>query len=623
MTQQTTSRRDFLKVGGALSSVMFLGGYSAVVFADAAVADAATPAAAVDAVKSSLLNFKAVAASVDDVVHVPEGYTAKVLISFGDKMFANSPEFKDDRTNSGADMAQLFGENNDGMEFYATTNGDGVLAINNEYFNPNTMYSHKEDMPKSADETLKAQNACGLSLIGLKKVGENGMEFDIGSKYNRRVTAHTPMTVSGPAAGHDLLKTAADPEGRIVLGTLNNCSSGKTPWGTYVTCEENFDDFFGADDEAAITNDMKAYGVKPASEYGWEKFDERFNINKTPNEVNRFGYVVEIDPLDPSSTPIKRTALGRFKHENVAMILASDGRVVAYSGDDEVGQYIYKFVSKNAYKEGDRAHNMSLFDEGTLYVAVFDGGAEPLKGTGKWVALTAGQNGLTADKGFATQGDIAVRTRQAADVVGATKMDRPEWIAIHPHNGTVFCTLTNNPERGKKFPLNAANPRENNLYGHIIRWAEAGNDHAAETFTWDIFVLAGNPTVHEADNAHAGTANVNKDNTFNSPDGIGFDSAGRIWIQTDGKYSNKDAYANQGNNSMLVGDPATGEIRRFLTGPKSCEITGIAWANDERTMFINVQHPGEANDSTFPGKGQTPRSSVIMITKNDGGVIGS
>lgn len=604
------SRRGFLKTGSILSGAAFLGGYSPSVFANAAG-------------KSKLLNFKALPAATTDSVRIAEGYNAEVLISFGDKLFPDAPSFKDDRSNKGADYAKMFGENNDGMEFFEINRAGGVLAVNNEYPNHNTLFPHKEDLPKTADEVLKSQNVVGLSLLGLKADGTNKMRFDVNSPFNRRVTAHTPMLVSGPAKGHDLLKTKADPHGKHVLGTFGNCSSGKTPWNTYVTCEENFDDMFGASNAAVINKDMKRYGVQAESGYGWEKFDDRFDLTKNPNEINRFGWVVEIDPLNPNSTPVKRTALGRFKHENVALQVAKNGKVVAYMGDDERGERIYKFVSKNAYKKGDSAHNKDLLDEGTLYVAIFDGGKEPLKGTGRWVALEHGKNGLTKANGFASQADIAIHTRQAADLVGGTQMDRPEWIAVNPLNGMVFCTLTNNSKRGDTFAPNAANPRSDNIYGHIIRWRETGDDHTAETFEWDMYVMAGNPNVYPKGDPRSGSDNITAENSFNSPDGIGFDSSGRIWIQTDGKYSNDGDFAGQGHNSMLCGDPITGEIRRFLTGPKSCEITGIAWAHNERTMFVNVQHPGEKNDSTFPHKGHTPRSSVIMISKKDGRKIGA
>lgn len=606
-----TSRRNFLKVGATLSAATFLGGFSKTI-----LAQEITKA-------SSLMGFNAISASTADNVIVPEGYTARVLLSWGDPLFPNAPAFLDDSSNTSADQALQFGDNADGMQYFDVKDGYGVLAINNEYVNPQHLYQHDQYKAQSAEEVLKAQNAVGLSIVGLQRDGLTGMTFDINSTYNRRITAHTPMIISGPAAAHKDLQTKADPKGMYVLGTQNNCSSGKTPWGTYVTCEENFDDFFGASDEKNITADMKRYGIKSESRYGWEKFDDRFDISKHPNEFNRFGWIVEIDPLNPEHTPIKRTALGRFKHENAALTVAKDGRVVVYMGDDERGEHIYKFITKRAFIEGNTAHNMTLLDEGTLYVGLFEGGDTPNQGHGKWVELTHGKNGLTAENGFESQADIAIYTRKAADHVNATTMDRPEWIAVNPINGKVFCTLTNNSKRGDKFAPNAANPREKNIYGQIIRWEEKGGDHSAETFTWDMYVMAGNPNVYPSHDPRAGSANITKENTFNSPDGIGFDSAGRIWILTDGKYTNTGDFSGQGNNAMLCGDPESGEIRRFLTGPKSCEVTGLTWANNERTMFVNIQHPGEKNDSTFPHTGKTPRSSVIMITKNDGGVIGS
>lgn len=393
---QRHSRRDFLKVGETLSAATFLGGFTQTVLAKEM------------AKASKLMGFKAVPAATADKIIVPKGYTAKVLLSWGDPLFPNAPAFKDDKSNSGADQALQFGDNTDGMEYYPVQDDYGVLVINNEYINPQHLYQHDKYKAQNADEVLKAQNAVGLSLVGLQRDGATGMNFDINSKYNRRVTSLTPMAISGPAAGHKDLQTDADPKAAEILGTNSNCSSGKTPWGTYVTCEENFDDWFGASDEASITDDMNRYGIKAQSRYGWEKFDERFDVSKNPNEFNRFGWVVEIDPLNPEHKPIKRTALGRFKHENAALTVAKNGQVVVYMGDDERGERIYKFVTKNKFIEGNQAHNMTLLDEGTLYVGIFNGGDKPNEGTGQWIELTHGKNGLTAENGFNSQADIAI-----------------------------------------------------------------------------------------------------------------------------------------------------------------------------------------------------------------------
>jgi secreted PhoX family phosphatase len=354
----------------------------------------------------------------------------------------------------------------------------------------------------------------------------------------------------------------------------------------------------------------------------------RFDYKREPNESNRFGWIVEIDPFDPTSKPKKRTALGRFKHENAAYAFTKDKRVVIYSGDDQADDYIYKFVSTNAYVAGNQRANANLLDSGKLYVAKFNDGATTgdFMGTGQWVELNI-TNSAIATYGsytFSNQADVLIHARLAADAVGATKMDRPEWVTVHPTSGEVYVTLTNNSGRAT---TNDANPRTNNIYGQIVRWRETGGDAAALTFDWDIFVLAGNPSVTaNVGTLKAGSSNVTASNTFNSPDGLGFDQFGRLWIQTDGKYSNTGDYANQGNNQMLAADPVTKEIRRFLVGPKDCEVTGLTFTPDGKTLFINIQHPGEsaANASHWPEGGSTlTRSATVIITKNDGGVIGT
>ena len=350
---------------------------------------------------------------------------------------------------------------------------------------------------------------------------------------------------------------------------------------------------------------------------------DRFDYVKEPNESNRHGWIVEIDPFDPKSTPRKRSALGRFKHENAAFALSADKRVVIYMGDDQRDDYIYKFVSDGVFKEG--GDNTALLDAGKLYVARFnDGHADgDYVGGGEWLLLDKASNPtLATDPQFAGQAEVLIHARMAADAVGATKMDRPEWVSVHPKTGEVYVTLTNNDKRKT---VDAANPRPANIYGQIIRWREAGGDAAATKFEWDIFVLAGNPIKYaDRNDAKSGSANITADNTFNSPDGLAFDSAGRLWIQTDGKYSNSGDYVGQGNNQMLCADPASKEIRRFLVGPKECEVTGITFTPDHRCMFVNVQHPGEGGDSHWPDGGKSlPRSATLIITKDDGGVIGT
>ena len=347
-----------------------------------------------------------------------------------------------------------------------------------------------------------------------------------------------------------------------------------------------------------------------------------------PNELNRHGWVVEIDPFDPQSMPVKRTALGRFKHENAALARTDDGRAVVYMGDDERGEFIYKFISRDKIDHKNPKANRDLLDHGTLYVAVFDGGdgnADHPKGQGQWVELSHGKNGLDASNGFADQAQVLIHARLAASVVKATRMDRPEWIVVSPKDGQVYCTLTNNAKRGEDGqPVGGPNPREKNVYGQILRWQPERGEHGAPTFAWDLFVVAGNPVLHGG-TAKGGSANITPQNMFNSPDGLGFDGAGRLWILTDGDSSNGGDFAGMGNNQMLCADPDSGEIRRFMVGPVGCEVTGISFAPDFKTLFVGIQHPGENGGSTFPehlpnGK---PRSSVMAISREDGGIVGA
>ncbi|MBP4041971.1 PhoX family phosphatase [Aeromonas sp. SrichE-2G] len=603
------SRRGFLKGVGAASMVAFF---------------AASPVAqAVAAATRPLLGFQAVPASVADTIVVPPGYKAEVLIAWGDALFPDAPAFA--QSNDAKAQARQFGDNNDGMSFFSLGPDSALLAVNNEYTNYEYLF---EDGGKalSAGAVAKAQAAHGVSLVELARIDGKWQANPKGA-LNRRITATTPMTLSGPAAGHALLKTQADPEGRTALGTFNNCANGQTPWGTYLTCEENFNGYFGSEGKPVLDQRTARYGLAAEDAgFGWYKFDERFDLAKHPQEPHRFGWVVEIDPRDPASTPKKRTALGRFKHENAAFTINQDGRAVVYLGDDERGEHIYRFVSKNKVAPGNDPANRDLLDEGTLYVARFEAREGELKGTGQWLPLVHGEHGLTRENGFADQGEVLIFAREAATRLGATTMDRPEWVAVHPHRAEVYCTLTNNKNRGIKEnqPLDGANPRAENPYGQIIRWRPMGDDHGSDSFEWDLFLLAGNPGVHK-EGLMAGSANIHPDNMFNSPDGIGFDEAGRLWIQTDGDYSNEKQFAGMGNNQMLCADPASGEVRRFLTGPVACEITGLTFTPDWRTLFVGVQHPGEEGaPSHFPDGGTAiPRSAVLRITRDDGGIIGA
>jgi secreted PhoX family phosphatase len=666
------SRRDFLKAGLALGSVGFIGAGLVGCSDDDNDPEAEPPV---------MLGFTAVAASTGDDIVVPAGYSHKVFCRWGDPLFSTSPAWKGDATDSAEAQRLTVGSNHDGMHFFpldADTNRsgsstEGLLVMNHEYFDAEYFFTTDVldgSTPWSLDHVRKGQHAHGVTVAHVKlDAGEWKVVID--SPYNRRIHLLTAMSLTGPARGHALVRTSADPAGEISLGTVNNCGNGYTLWGTYLTCEENFNGYFGTVPETHEADprdaNQKRYGLSwnsstksAKSGYRWEEHDNRFDYIKEPNEANRMGWIVEIDPFDPLSVPKKRTALGRFKHENASMTLAADNSVVVYLGDDQANDYVYKFVSEGKYDPAasfavNKAKN--LLEDGTLYVAKFEAGAATgdLMGTGVWVPLvaaTATTDGSTLGAKFGDLGAILVNTRLAADAVGATKMDRPEWITVHPQTGEVFATMTNNSSRAAD-KTDEANPRAANPYGQIVRWREAGNNAAASTFEWDMFVLAGNPA-HPSGGLFAGSDNIeaasgeNVGNLFNSPDGLAFDADGRLWIQTDGNFSNTGNFAGMGNNQMLVADPATQEIRRFLVGPSGCEITGITWTPDQKYMFINVQHPGEYGGhprrpdtgedsaeiyasknptefSNWPdnGAGGRPRPATVVIWKNDGGKVGT
>lgn len=594
-------------------------------------------------VQAPLFSFTSVAASTEDAVCVPPGYVAQTLYRWGDPINGAEPQFAQDASNSAADQARQAGMGHDGIEYFAIPGVDpnqrGVLAINHEYNDQTLLFADgirpypPEKMP--LEKVRKSQYSLGVSVVEVARQA-NGSWQVVASPRARRVNACTPIRISGPATPRI---------GTRVQGTLSNCAAGRTPWGTYLTCEENFQAVFGSSQaDLVLTDHLRRYTFsglgyayrvdgQRVSAHRWHDVDARFDLAHPDNDADRFGYVVEIDPLDPKSEPVKRTALGRIKHENAELTLSRDGRVVVYTADDEQNEYIYKFVSAGRYQAGKTEDPGRLLDEGTLYVAKFED-----DGTGRWVALVPGRNGIPAKANPADRigfdaADVAVRTRQAADLAEATPMDRPEWIAVHPDTKEVFVALTNNASRGVARPVDAANPRARNLFGHIVRWREAGNDPAAESFRWRVFVLAGNP--ESANPAHRGDV---RGDAFGCPDGLRFDPTGILWIQTDisTHVLGKGDFANLGNNMMLAADPTDGEVRRFLTGPRGCEITGMAMTPDRRVFFVNVQHPGEpaddTSDPTDPKKysawpdgpsGGRPRSATIAIRRLDGGVIGS
>lgn len=591
VVERAISRRGFL--GGVLAF-----GSGATVFGSGLLSSATSARA-----QASVFAFEPIGIATDFDIHVPAGYTWKPLVRWGDALFSEAEGAFSPETGVSVEMSdKVFGENTDGMELFEV-DGKQVIAVNSEYVNPKVnLPEGSEGMPKNADEVVLLKHMQGVTVMEVADTG-NGYEVVVDSPLNRRIHHDTQMTMDGPAAGSDLVKTNADPDGLSPKGTMNNCGSGKTLWGTYLTCEENFNGYFGATGAFEETEEFKRYGIGGEGRYAYEKYDPRYDLSKEPNEPHRHGWVTEIDPADPQSTPVKHTALGRFKHENAEMVQAADGRIVVYMGDDERGEFMYKFVSNGTWAEGQPTDG--LLSDGTLYVAKFNDDQ-----SGEWLPLTPETTGMSLE-------EILVFSRLAGSKVGATTMDRPEWIAANPLRVEAYCALTNNSKRGgDAMPVNAANPRATNEYGQIVRWRPEGEDHGAEAFTWDLFVMAGNPEVH--DDAYAGSPNVTPGNMFNSPDGMAFDSQGKLWIQTDGEDSNEGDFAGMGNNQMLVGDPETGEIARFLTAPNGAEVTGLCWSADRKTAFVGIQHPG----GSWPDGAGKPRSAIIAVWREDGQLIG-
>ena len=656
-------RRDILKAGAATSALGFFG----LNLANSAVAKSAAQVAVPS------LGFKAIAANTEDKITVPEGYSYQVFSRWGDPLFANSPKWHGDASENADAQGMQVGDNHDGMKFFPIDGkaDEGLLVRNHEYINPDFFFPKDVRVAGegwNADWVKKSQRAQGVSVLHMRHDGKQWNPV-LDSKYNRSINAHdTVMEVVGPAAGAELMKTKADSSGTVVYGTFGNCGNGSPPWNTYLTCEENVTDYFGTTKEGfEATQHMQRYGVSnkaSTADYRWETHDVRFDVEQEPNEWNRHGWIVEIDPFNPESKPRKLTNLGHFKHENAAFAASKDGHAVVYMGDDQRSEYVYKFVSKNKYDAQNQEANRDILHEGTLYVAQFlDGDTKgDLKGNGKWIPLTldtVGVDGKKLGETFKDMGDLLVHTRQAADLVAATPMDRPEWISVSPITNEVYVTMTNNSDRGSdkerkgmggvKHPgVDDANPRVKNPYGQIVRWTEDGNDSGALGFNWDVYILAGNPGVHGAGDLMAGNALVSKENMFNSPDGLAFDNDGRLWIQTDGDFSNDGNFAGMGNNQMLVAVPQTNELRRFLVGPSGCEITGITFTPDNKFVFVNVQHPGEYGKhprapkdvapqdnplafSQWPkgdhedteNSGGRPRAATVIIWRDDGGVVGA
>lgn len=613
------ARRSFLKGAAATASMLVL---------QQAIG---TEAAA----QAGSISFGAISLNNEDRIVVAPGYGARPLISWGDPIFPDAPAF-DIRNQTPEKQARQFGYNCDFLfflEFAARPFGvqrgnSGLLWVNHEYTNPEMMFPNY-DAAKTTKAIVDIELAAhGGTVVKIDRTRRNATDRtpvwkpNVRSSYNRRITAETPMEITGPAAGHELLKTKADPTGKSVNGMLNNCGGGVTPWRTIVTAEENFNQYFGNLGQIPATDPRRAmharYGMPSgASERRWENFYDRFDMGKEPNEAFRFGYIVEIDPFNPNATPKKRTALGRVKHEACTFVVAPDQRVVAYTGDDERFDYMYKFVTEGKFDPTKGTANGDLLDKGTLYVAKFND-----DGTGVWIPLVAGQGALAAW----SQAEICIRTREAGDAVGATKMDRPEDIETNPVNGKVYCVMTNNTRRGAtgQAAADKANPRANNRHGHIIELTEANNDPTSTTFQWSIFMLCGDPAVAADGTFFAGWQGAVS--AISSPDNITFDKAGNLWIATDGQINT--FRQNDGVYVVPTAGPQRGWVRQLLSGVPGGEIASLAFSADNMYLFASIQHPGEGGvygntPSTFPDGG-IPRPAVVVV-ENTGGsrVIGS
>ncbi|GGP38893.1 PhoX family protein [Saccharothrix coeruleofusca] len=586
------------------------------------------------------LDFTPVRPNTLDQVTVPDGYRQAVVIRWGDPLFPDAPAFDFDHQSAAA-QARQFGYN---CDFAALLPLDplglaNLLVTNHEYTTEEFMFRGYDAENPTEEQVRVSWAAHGMSVLLVTRTPSSGRLTPRFSRHNRRITLHTPFEVRGPAAGSKYLKTSADPTGTRVLGTVNNCAGGVTPWGTVLSGEENFNQYF-ANADALADPRLSRYGVTgTASERKWERFDERFDLTKEPNEVNRFGWVVELDPHDPTSTPVKHTALGRFKHECANVRVADDGRVVAYSGDDERFEYIYKFISKGKVRKGDskaaRRHNMTLLDDGTLYVAKFTGDSPPeeIDGTGKlpadgrfggsgeWIPLASGTKSFVP--GFTAE-EVYVFTRLAADAAGATKMDRPEDIQTHPRTGVVYCALSNNVDRGlagKEGPTEA-NPRVDNRHGQVLELTERGGDPRALTFAWGLLLVCGDP---ESPDTYFAGFDKSRVSPISSPDNLAFDRHGNLWISTDSE--GKLAGYNDGLLALPVEGPERGHLKAFLTVPRGAETCGPVIG--EKVVTVCVQHPGEVDGASadnpashWPDGGDSqPRPAVVAVWREEGGKL--
>ncbi len=647
------SRRTVVASGAAGSAMVLLASNAAtaqstpIAEATPGATPVGTPAGTPGAtpVAGTSFGFSSLTLQGGDTPVVPEGYSVVPFLRWGDPLFPDAPAF-DLAAQSAAAQATQFGYNCDYIGWISLPLGsgasdNGLLVVNHEYTNPELMFAgyltpnpeydaadeeSAEFLANPTQEIVDTElEAHGLSIVEVKRAESGAWAVVLDSEYNRRITATTPMTLTGPVAGAELAKTSADTTGMDVMGMLNNCAGGTTPWGTVVTGEENFNQYFGNLDAVPADSPLRAiherYGLpNGASERQWETFHSRFDLAAEPNEPIRFGWGVEIDPFDPTSTPKKRTALGRNKHEGHTSVVSPGGNVAIYSGDDERFEYAYKFVTAGSFDEANREANLDLLDDGTLYVAKFNE-----DGSGEWLPLIQGEGGLDDAAGFATQADVLINPRAASDVVGATKMDRPEDFETNPVTGKVYLVCTNNSNRAVEdnAGTDAANPRAENRTGHIIEITETDDDHASTTFDWELFLLAGDPADESTYFAGFPKESVSP---IASPDNITFDVLGNIWISTDGLPNTFDD-ANDGLFVAVTEGENRGNLQQFLSTVPGAECSGPVFNTDDTALFVSVQHPSEGSTFEEPltlwpdGEGAT-RPSVVLITRDGGGPIG-
>lgn len=633
MTDDCTTDRDIFDPARLARRALLTGTASALVTAQLAQKSIRSAAAASAMPEELDTDFEELQHGIDETHHVPNGFKTDVLIRWGDPLFADAPPFTPNAL-TGAAQEKQFGYNCDFVGYFSLPkesgrSDHGLLCVNHEYTTSNLIFADVPDGMPYVSPTRRHTDvemaAHGHSVVEIKRDRQGSWSYVQDSPYNRRITATTPMAVSGPAAGHDRLKTTADPTGRAVVGTFNNCAGGQTPWGTCLMAEENVHYYFDGDPRGGDeTGNHLSMGISSEYRYEWSKYFDRFDIDKEPHEPNRYGWIVEYDPYDPDSVPVKRTALGRFKHEGATTVISRDGRLVLYSGDDQLFQYVYKFVSKDKVDLETWANNKNLLDDGTLYVARFEEDGRLI-----WLPLIWNNGPLTPRNGFHSQADVLIETRRAASFMGATAMDRPEDVETNPVTGTVFMTLTKNPFR-RRHRVDAANPRARNRAGHIIEMMPPGGDgtdrdHTADVFQWEVFILAGNP--FDGRSGASYHPDVTENGWLANPDNVAFDPKGGIWIASDGA---PDFGTADGVWVAPVRGTTRALTRYFFKCPTGAEMCGPAFTPDGETFFCAVQHPGQESGSNFSNPSTRwpdfdddipPRPSVVAVTRDGGGSI--